>query len=64
MDKPTLQWRAKRLKGVAAMGGFVITVEQAERAVLHSESDEQSGKALSFEQARAEVRQLNRSALF
>jgi hypothetical protein len=61
MDKTTLQHRASRLKGAAAMGGFVITAEQAERAVLHTEEDERRGTALSFEQARAEVRQLNHS---
>lgn len=63
MDKTTLQLRANRLKGAAAMGGFVITAEQAQRAVLRSDDDERCGKALSFEQARAEVRQLNHSVL-
>lgn len=63
MDKTTLQRRATRLKGAAAMGGFVITAEQAQRAVLRSEEDEQRGRSLSFEQARVEVRQLNHSTL-
>jgi hypothetical protein len=63
MDKTTLQHRANRLRGASAMGGFVITNEQAERAVLRSEDDARTGKALSFEQARAEVRQLNASVL-
>jgi len=63
MDKTTLQLRASRLKGAAAMGGFVITTKQARRAVLRSEEDEQYGRGLSFEQARAEVRQLNQSVL-
>jgi len=63
MDKTTLQRRARRLKSAAAMGGFVITAEQAQRAVLRSEEDDQRGRSLSFEQARAEVRQLNRSTL-
>jgi len=63
MDKTTLQRRASRLKGAAAMGGFVITAEQAQNAVLRSEEDERRGRSLSFEQARVEVRQLNRSTL-
>lgn len=63
MDKTTLQLRADRLKGAAAMGGFVITEEQALKAILRSEEDERSGLALSFEQARQEVRQINRTVL-
>lgn len=59
MDKTTLQQKAIRLKGAAAMGGFIITVDQAKRAVLRSEEDARQGRTLGFEQARAEVRRLN-----
>jgi hypothetical protein len=52
---------ATYLKGVVAMGGFVITIEQAENAILRAEEDRRLGKSLTFEKAREEVRQLNPS---
>ncbi len=41
------------------MGGFIISTEQAQSAVLRSEENERLGKSLTFELARTEVRQLN-----
>ena len=63
MDKATLEHRTNRLKGAAAMGGFVITAAQAQRAVIRSDEDMQRGQAVSIEQARSEVRQLNHSVV-
>lgn len=63
MDQTILEARAHRLRGAAAMGGFVITIEQARCAVLASEKDARLGNNLTFEQARIEVRQINQSVL-
>ncbi len=63
MDKTTMEYRASRLKGAAAMGGFVITAAQAQHAVIRSDEDMQRGQAVSIEQARSEVRQINHSVL-
>jgi hypothetical protein len=40
VDQTTLQRQAERLKGYAAMGGFVISIEQAKRGVLGAEEDD------------------------
>jgi len=58
MDKISLTRKATYLRGAVAMGGFVITMKQAERAVLCAEENQRWGKSLTFEQAREEVRQL------
>ena len=57
MDDTTLQRRAERLKGFAAMGGFVVSVEQAKNGVLRAEERNRTGTSFTFAQAMAQVRQ-------
>jgi hypothetical protein len=56
MDEMELQRHATRLQGCAAMGGFVVTMEQARQAVLAAEEDDRIGKSPTMAQAIAEMR--------
>ena len=62
MDDTTLQRRAERLKGFAAMGGFVVSVEQAKTGVLRAEESNRTGTSFTFAQAMAHGRGVVESA--
>jgi hypothetical protein len=62
MDATTLRRRADLLKGCAAMGGFVVTPQQAEKAVLGAEKSMAEGTAFTLQQSLAEIRQRRRSS--
>jgi hypothetical protein len=62
VDQTALQRQAERLKACAAMGGFVITLEQAKRAVLEAEEDLRTGRVPTLAQTLAEVRQSRQSS--
>jgi len=49
------------LQGAVAMGGFAITLKQADAAMDRFHDKKRSGQILSFEQAREEVRAHHRS---
>ena len=63
VDPATLQRQAERLQGWVAMGGFVISLEQAKRGVLGAEEDARTQRTHSLSQTLAEVRLSRQSSL-
>ncbi len=57
MDAATLRRRSELLRGCAAMGGFAVTLPQAERAVLESDTNKAEGNRLTFDKSLARVQQ-------
>ncbi len=62
MDATTLRRQADLLKGCAAIGGFVVTPQQAEKAVLGAEKSMTEGTAFTLQQSLAEIRQRRRTS--
>jgi hypothetical protein len=52
-----LHSHAERLKGCAAMGGFVVSDKEAEQAVLAYEKKKAEGRRFTFDQSLAEINQ-------
>jgi len=57
VDPTTLLRQAERLQGYAAMGGFLITLDQARRGVLEADEEIRLGRLPTLAQTLIEVRQ-------
>ena len=63
VDAETLQRQALRLQGIARMGGFDVTLDEAKRGVLGAEEDSENQKVPSLLQTLAEIRRSQRPSL-
>ncbi len=56
MNEATLQQQAERLKAFAAMGGFSVTLAEAQQGVLDAEVADRNGILPSLAQTLAQIR--------